>query len=58
MIFFVYDGEVDYSSNWWGSNQKPDGNRIFVHIGSLTLDNWVIMSLDAVTNTHIIAAFK
>jgi len=55
---FVYDGEVDYSSNWWGSNQKPDGNRIFVHIGSLTLDNWVIMSLDAVTNTHIIAALN
>lgn len=55
---FVYDGEVDYSSNWWGSNQKPDNNRIFVHIGSLTLDNWVIMSLDAVTNTHIVVALN
>lgn len=55
---FVYDGEVDYSSNWWGSNQKPDNNKIFVHIGSLTLDNWVIMSLDAVTNTHIVVALN
>ena len=55
---FVYEGEVDYSSNWWGSNQKPDSNRIFVHIGNLTLDNWVIMSLDAITNTHIVAALN
>ncbi|WP_365906963.1 Ig-like domain repeat protein [uncultured Methanobrevibacter sp.] len=55
---FVYNGEVDYSSNWWGSNQKPDENRVFVHIGTLTLDNWVIMSLDAVTNTHIVVALN
>ncbi len=55
---FVYDGEVDYSSNWWGTNQKPDSNRIFVHIGTLTLNNWVIMSLDAVTNTHVVASLN
>ena len=55
---FVYDGVVDYSSNWWGTNQKPDSNRIFVHIGTLTLNNWIIMSLDAITNTHVVATLN
>lgn len=42
---FSYSGDVDYSSNWWGSNQKPDDNKIYIFLGSLTLKNWIIMSL-------------
>ncbi|WP_296791369.1 Ig-like domain-containing protein [uncultured Methanobrevibacter sp.] len=44
---FLYSGNLDASSNWWGSNQKPDTSRIQVFIGNLTIDNWVIMGLDA-----------
>ena len=42
---FVYKGNLDASSNWWGSNQKPDGSRVQVFVGNLTLNNWVILNL-------------
>ena len=42
---FSYSGDVDYSSNWWGNNQKPDSNKIYIFLGTLRLDNWIIMTL-------------
>ena len=43
---FVYKGNLNASSNWWGSNQKPGIDRVRVFIGDLIIDDWVIMSLD------------
>ncbi len=42
---FLYSGVLNCSSNWWGSNQKPDSSRIYVFLGDLILDDWVIMSI-------------
>ena len=42
---FVYKGNLNASSNWWGSNQKPDASRVQVFVGNLTLTNWVILNL-------------
>ena len=50
---FVYNGDLNASENWWGSNQKPLNDRVHVFIGKLTLDNWVIMSLDYKDNTIV-----
>lgn len=41
---YSYSGDVDYSSNWWGDNQKPDENRIFIFLGNLKLTDWIVMS--------------
>ena len=54
---FVYKGDLNASSNWWGSNQKPNSDRVHVFIGTLTLDDWVIMSLDY-KNGSIIASLN
>lgn len=51
---FVYKGNLNCSYNWWGSNQKPNNTRVNVFLGSLTLDNWVIMSLS--NNHNVITA--
>lgn len=51
-------GDVDYSANWWGDNQKPDENRIFIFLGSLKMDNWVIMSLESVSISVIKASLN
>ena len=42
---FVYKGDLNCSSNWWGSNQKPDTSRVQVFVGSLILKDWVILNL-------------
>ena len=42
---FSYSGDVDYSSNWWGDNQKPNSKKIYLFLGNLKLDNWIVMSL-------------
>ncbi|WP_296882395.1 hypothetical protein [uncultured Methanobrevibacter sp.] len=42
---FVYKGNLNASSNWWGSNQKPDDSKVQVFIGNLTLENWVILNI-------------
>lgn len=42
---FVYKGNLNASSNWWGSNQKPDKSRIEVFVGDLILENWIIMNV-------------
>ncbi len=42
---FVYKGNLNCSGNWWGSNQKPNLERVQVFIGNLTIDNWVILNL-------------
>lgn len=52
---FVYKGDLDASSNWWGSNQKPDASRVQVFVGNLTLTNWVILNLTQ-NNDKIIAS--
>lgn len=50
---FVYNGDLNASSNWWGSNQKPLNDKIHVFLGKLTIDDWVIMSLDYKNGTVI-----
>ena len=55
---FSYSGNVDYSSNWWGTNQKPDSKRIYLFLGTLTLDNWVIMTLNYEGNNTIKAGLN
>lgn len=42
---FVYKGTLNCSSNWWGSNQKPDSSRVQVFVGNLVLDNWVVFNI-------------
>jgi len=42
---FCYSGDLNCSSNWWGSNQKPDSSRIYAFLGNLIIDDWVIMSI-------------
>lgn len=54
---FVYKGDLNASSNWWGSNQNP-GNRVHVFIGTLTLDDWVIMDLNYDNGTVIASLDK
>ncbi|WP_407409748.1 hypothetical protein [Methanobrevibacter sp.] len=49
---FVYKGVLNASSNWWGSNQHPE-NRVQVFIGTLILDDWVIMDLNYENGTII-----
>lgn len=41
------EGDVDYSTNWWGDNQKPDSQNIFIFLGNLKLTDWVVMSLES-----------
>ena len=48
---FVYKGDLNCSSNWWGSNQKPNSTAITVFIGTLTLDDWVILTMDYKNHT-------
>ena len=43
---FKYSGYLDVSSNWWGSNQKPNQDRIFLFMGTLVLDDWVILTME------------
>lgn len=50
---FVYTGDLNASSNWWGSNQKPLNDKVHVFLGKLTIDDWVIMSLDYKNGTAI-----
>ena len=51
-------GDVDYSSNWWGDNQKPTTDNIFIFLGNLKLNDWVIMSLESVSGTVVEAALN
>ena len=55
---YSYDGDVDYSSNWWGDNQKPGSDRIFKFLGTLTLNDWVIMTLEYVSSNEIRAGLN
>ena len=51
-------GDVDYSSNWWGDNQKPTTDNIFIFLGNLKLNDWVIMSLESVSGNVVEAALN
>ena len=55
---FSQSGDVDYSTNWWGDNQKPGSERIFKFLGTLTLNDWVIMSLEYTSSRQIRASFN
>lgn len=50
---FSYSGDVDYSSNWWGDNQKPNSKKVYLFLGNLKIDNWIIMTLVNVTKDTI-----
>ena len=54
---FLYNGNLDATSNWWGSNQKPDDSRIQVFIGNLIIDDWVVMTLE-VTDAQVKACLN
>lgn len=43
---FLYTGNLNCSSNWWGNNQKPDLSRVYVFLGNLIIDDWVVMSIE------------
>ena len=43
---FSYSGNVDYSSNWWGDNQKPDSRKVYKFLGELTLNDWIMMTFE------------
>ena len=53
---FSSSGDVDYSTNWWGDNQKPGSDKIFKFLGTLTLSDWIIMSLKYTSNKQITAS--
>ncbi|MFM5882486.1 Ig-like domain repeat protein [Methanobrevibacter gottschalkii] len=55
---YSYSGDVDYSSNWWGDNQKPNSDKVFIFLGTLTLNNWVIMTFESVSNSIIKASLN
>ena len=40
-------GDVDYSTNWWGDNQKPSSENIFIFLGNLKLTDWIVMSVES-----------
>ena len=50
---FSYSGDVDYSSNWWGDNQKPNSEKVYLFLGNLKLDDWIIMGLVNVTDNKV-----
>lgn len=51
-------GDVDYSSNWWGDNQKPTSDNIFIFLGSLTLNDWVIMTFESISGNVVEASLN
>jgi len=53
---FSASGDVDYSTNWWGDNQKPNSDKIYKFLGTLTVSDWVIMSLEYSSNKEIKAS--
>lgn len=55
---YSYSGDVDYSSNWWGDNQKPGSDKIFIFLGNLKLDDWIIMSFESISNGRVEAALN
>ena len=48
---FSYSGDVDYSGNWWGDNQKPDSSKVYLFLGTLKMDSWIIMTLESTNKT-------
>lgn len=55
---FSYSGDVNYSSNWWGDNQKPDSSKIYIFLSTLTLNDWIIMTLERTSKNTFEAALK
>lgn len=53
---FSASGDVDYSTNWWGDNQKPNSDKIYKFLGTLTVSDWIIMSLEYSSNKQIRAS--
>ena len=55
---FSYSGDVNYSGNWWGDNQKPDSAKIYIFLGNLIIDDWIIMTLESTSKNTFEAALK
>lgn len=53
---FSSSGDVDYSTNWWGDNQKPSSDKIYKFLGTLTVSDWIIMSLEYSSNKQLKAS--
>lgn len=51
-------GNGDYSSNWWGDNQKPDSDKVFIFLGDLKLDDWVVMSFESVSAYNVVVSLS
>ena len=53
---FSSPDDADYSTNWWGDNQKPGDDKVFKFLGTLTISDWIIMSLEYTSNKQIRAS--
>ena len=53
---YSYKGDVDYSTNWWGDNQKPGSDKIFKFLGTMTIKDWVIMSFEYTSSKEVKAS--
>ena len=53
---FSGSGDVDYSTNWWADNQKPDSDKIYKFLGTLTVSDWIIMSVEYSSNKEVKAS--
>ena len=54
---FMHGGTLYTSDCWWGSNQGPNNDNIFVDTGDVNIKNWAILSFD-LENGELIAGFN
>ncbi len=55
---FSYSGDVNYSSNWWGDNQKPDSGKVYIFLGNLIMDDWIVMTFENISKNTFEASLK
>ena len=46
----AYNGQLDATLNWWGSNGNPSGN---VAGTTVSYDPWIILTITPPSNTHV-----
>lgn len=53
---FMSGGSFYTSDCWWGTNQGPTDDNIFINTGDVNIKNWAILSFD-LENSELIAGF-
>ncbi|MBE6510242.1 MAG: adhesin [Methanobrevibacter millerae] len=53
---FMSGGSLYTSDCWWGTNQGPTDDNIFINTGEVNIKNWAILSFD-LENSELIAGF-